>query len=436
MSRILEVLLASLKTFVQIPRSAITQAPQFDKSLIRDQGISNSHLEVGQQLKGTVLPILERLHLEIKNKTKELNKGAVKGSNEVTKARNFTQKHIELLGQHTAAFSSSGGKVDPANDPYILQRGVKYRLSKQVLEENNNRHDLLAVQDSFQQFEGHVIQTFQSALGAFLQCVGGQEDRQKAMYSDIVGTAQQIPVDFEFTSFVKRNNGTLIDPSIPNRSVNTIAFPNENHASTKPLIAGSLERKSRVALKGYDTGYYVVTPSKYLHEFKDDDDYKSDPTPVLSLYLPDCTIGGISGEKFNVKGKDTSKGKVGSALAMTHELSFKAHTSSDAEKWWTVIRDAAGEANISGSLPASPVQSRDVSAQQVPPPTHQDLKQPPPIQTQTQAGVGGTSVPNSAAGVALPASAGTASAGTDVLKSPVGDVKSPTSGVDRAPGQY
>jgi len=55
-----------------------------------------------------------------------LSKGAVKGSKEVDKARNSTQTYIELLGQHSGAFST-GGKVEPANDPYILQRGIKVR---------------------------------------------------------------------------------------------------------------------------------------------------------------------------------------------------------------------------------------------------------------------------------------------------------------------
>ncbi len=148
------------------------------------------------------------------------------------------------------------------------------------------------------------------------------------MYSDMVATTQRIPQDFEFKNFVQRNNSTLIDPSVPQRSVSNIIFPNQDHISTQPLISGSLERKSRAALKGYSTNYYVVTRSKYMHEFKDDDDYRKDPVPELSLYLPDCTIGGISGEKFNIKGKDSSKGKVGSTLAMRYvfsELFFSAN---------------------------------------------------------------------------------------------------------------
>lgn len=391
--------------------------------------------------------------MEIKNKNKELTKGAAKGSKEVDKARNTTQKHIELLGQHSAAFASSGGKVESSNDPYILQRGVNYRLHNQVLEENNNRNDLLAVQDSFMQFEAHVVQTIQQAMSAFLQCVSGQSERQKAMYSDIISTAQKIPPDFEFKRFVHRYNNTLIDPSTPKRSVSNISYPNQNHSSTQPLIAGSLERKSRAALKGYSSSYYVVTPAKYLHEFKDNDDYKKDPIPELSLYLPDCTVGGIEGEKFNIKGKDASKGKVGSKLVMSHEMAFRAKSPADAEKWWTTVREASGQGTGGGSLPPSPVESRNVSGQQAPPQyqetkqtQHQDVSQQAPIATQQPAQLQTQGLPQQGTGyqgASITPGAGTVS-GYDQMNREVDSAGSgyspasgaPKSGVERAPGQY
>ena len=328
--------------------------------------------------------MLARLHTEIKHKSKELSGGAAKGSKAVASARNTTQKHIELLGQHSASYDATGGRVDSANDPYVLQRGVQHRLHKQILEENNNRQDLIAVQNSFQIFESHIIQTIQQALTSFLQIVGAQADRQKAMYSDIVGTAQRIPPDFEWTKFLHRNGDLMIDPSAPKRTLSNIAFPNQNHRSTHPLISGTLERKSRAmgALTGYKTAQYVVTPSKYLHQFEDDDNFRKDPTPELCLYLPDCTIGAVSGEKFNIKGKDVSKGKVGTALAMNHEFAFKAHTPADAEKWWSVIMEASGSGTSSGLVPSpgnSPIESRNVSGHG--PPAYQE-RQAPPLQTQ------------------------------------------------------
>lgn len=141
------------------------------------QGLVNTHLETEKNLKGSVLPILDRLHKEIKNKSKEMSSGASKTAKEVDKARNTTQKHIELLGQQTASFSSHGGKMSANDDPYIVQRGVFHRLGTQVMAENNNKHDLIAVQQNFAQFEAHVIEVIQTTLGSFNQFVGGQAQK-------------------------------------------------------------------------------------------------------------------------------------------------------------------------------------------------------------------------------------------------------------------
>src|SRR5271170_8358036 len=83
----------------------------FENIRSNTQTQANMHLETSKNLTGSVLPILERLHTEIKNKTKELSSGAAKGSKAVDKARNESQKHIELLGQYTAMVDSTGGRV-------------------------------------------------------------------------------------------------------------------------------------------------------------------------------------------------------------------------------------------------------------------------------------------------------------------------------------
>jgi hypothetical protein len=352
------------------------------------QGLANTHLETEKNLKGSVLPILDRLHKEIKNKSKELSSGAVKSAKEVEKTRNTTQKHIELLGQQTANFESSGGKMHASEDPYIVQRGVFHRLGKQVMEENNNRHDLISVQNNFAQFEVHIIEVIQQTMASFNQFVGGQAQKVDQLYADMLGTAQRVPSDFEWSRFVERNGNMLVDPNSPERTIDAINFPNQNHRATKAMIEGTLERKSRnkLSMSGYSSGYYVVTPSKYLHEFKDNDNLRKDPTPELSIYLPDATIGAPNGEKFNIKGKDVSKG-IGSKLSGTSEIAFKAHSASDAQKWFNVIRSVVGHApaNLS-SEPTSPVSPVEKRTQ---PPTYAegsagiaaDEKHPAPLQT-------------------------------------------------------
>ncbi len=297
--------------------------------------------------------MLERLHKEIKNKARELAHGAQKSAKEVDKARNTTQKYIELLGQQTAAFESTGGKLGAGDDPYVVRRGVVHRLNKQILEENNHRNDIIAVQNNFQAFEMHVIQVMQQAMEVFSQFAGGQAERVRALYSDMLGAVQRIPPDFEWKRFVQRSGDVLVNPNEPPRTVEGVAFPNQDHRSTKALIEGSLERRSRNKLSfGYQTAYYVVTPSKFLHEFKDSDDRRKDPTPELSIYLPDAFIGHPNGDRFNIKGKDRSK-SLSSKLVGTSELAFKAHSAADAERWCSIILEAAG-ATHTDSVPGSP----------------------------------------------------------------------------------
>jgi hypothetical protein len=224
------------------------------------EGLANSHLETEKHINGTVLPILERLHKEIKHKAKEIQTGVGKVAKEVEKARNSTQKHIEVLGQQTAGSEAAGHKVHANDDPYITQRGVMHRLHKQIVEENNNRQDLISVQNNFATFEHHIVEVMQQAMASFVQYVGGQAQRKQNMYSDILNTAQRIPPDFEWNGFVHRNQHILIDPKAPPRTIENIQFPNQNHKSTQPLIEGTLERKSRNMLSGgYSTGKVPIT---------------------------------------------------------------------------------------------------------------------------------------------------------------------------------
>jgi hypothetical protein len=172
----------------------------------------------------------------------------------------------------------------------------------------------------------------------------------------MVGTGQRIPLDFEWNGFLKRSEGVLIDPQAPPRSMANVSFPNQGHKATQPILAGSLDRKGKLMRK-FDTSYYVVTPSKFLHQFATDDDIAKDPVPEISLYLPDCVVGGLDGQKFNVKGKDVSKGKLGVSVSLSHEYQFKAHTIPDAQIWHEVLADCAGQVTNEAPIsePSSPV---------------------------------------------------------------------------------
>ncbi|KAM3503861.1 hypothetical protein MY11210_008560 [Beauveria gryllotalpidicola] len=328
----------------------------FENLRANTQAMINTNLETEKSIKGSVVPILERLHKEIKNKAKELESGANSGAREVEKLRNTTQKHIELLGQQTASYNAAGGRLAAADDPYVVYRGVLHRLSNQVLAENNHTNDLISVQNNFEMFEAHIIEVLQEAMAAFIQLSGGQADKIRALYNDMLGTIQCVPKGFEWANFATRYADRLANPDDPARSVDAITFPNMNHAATKPLIEGSLERKSRNKLSfGYSSGYYVVTPARFLHEFKDSDDARQDPKPELSIYLPDAVIGAPSGDKFNIKGKDRSK-TLSSKLTGNSEFAFKAHSAADAQKWFQVVHGVCGATGpAEPNSPVSPI---------------------------------------------------------------------------------
>ncbi|GAB1315751.1 Cytoskeletal signaling protein slm1 [Madurella fahalii] len=412
----------------------------FENMRVNTQALVNTNLETEKNIKGSVLPVVERLHKEIKHKAKELAHGAEKGAKEVEKARNTTQKHIELLGQHTASFEATGGKATPADDPYVIQRGVVHRLSKQVMEENNQHNDLVAVQTNLEAFEKHIVQVIQQAMEAFNSYTGGQALKVQALYCDMLGAAQRIPPDFEWKAFTRRSADVLANPAQPPRSVEGIQFPNMSHPSTKPLIEGSLERKSRNKFSwGYNTAYYVVTPSKFLHEFKDSDNVRQDPVPELSIYLPEAVIGLPNGEKFNVKGKDKSK-HMGGKLAGTSELAFKAHSPAEAMKWFEVIKNVAGATGPAtehspGSEAGNPIDAAAAADGEKPRPV---VAIPAPAQQETGVITGeGTVVsPVATTGTASatisPASAGAAGSGKGSLPGSMDSKGSNGAGVGHA----
>jgi hypothetical protein len=82
--------------------------------------------------------------------------------------------------------------------------------------------------------------------------------------------------------------------------------------------------------------------------------------------LPDCLIGAVDGVKFNVKGKNSSKGVL-SKMSMGHEYHFRAHTPQDAQKWHDVISSVVGQ--TTNELPTSPVSPAGEQAHQTFPPS-------------------------------------------------------------------
>merc|ERR1711939_921387 len=80
----------------------------FENMRQNTQGMVNTHIETEKNLKGSVLPILDRLHKEIKNKSKELSGGAGKSAIPVSRA-NLNQHPTQPI-RLPGSLSVSAGK--------------------------------------------------------------------------------------------------------------------------------------------------------------------------------------------------------------------------------------------------------------------------------------------------------------------------------------
>ncbi|KAK9454185.1 hypothetical protein V1511DRAFT_502979 [Dipodascopsis uninucleata] len=343
------------KTVMDVPKFDAVEQPgehaQTDEDYIgvsgafltlraKSEAMINAANEAEKSLKLSAIPHVERLSHDIKEHYKELKTKGFKGSKDVMAARQQSQKQIELLGQYTSSFGMINFKSDPTKDPYVIHRQAMNKIDDQILKENIRADSLIALQKNLRTFEAHIIGGIQQTFNLLDQTQTAFWDVERECYSSVMTAFGAITTEAEWKNFLDLNKELLIDENAPKRSIDRIYFPNMDHESTLPLIEGVIQRKStRTLSKQYNSGYYVVTPSKYLHQFASMD-YVQSPDPEFSLYLPDCLLGPAysqeSGKfKFKITGKDSLK-----TLTTKHTFEFKTSSYNDLQKWWGVINEA------------------------------------------------------------------------------------------------
>ncbi|ANB15192.1 Slm2p [Sugiyamaella lignohabitans] len=338
-------------------------AEAFQELRSQTELLINKSYEAEQQLRSAVLPQLETLKGDIEKHYKGFKGPGLKGQKEVQIAKQTTQKYVESLGQHVASFGapasiSASSKSDALHDPFVEHRLALNSLQDQVSKENSQVDAIVSVQNNFQSLERHIIQVLQQAASVIEQILKSYSTTNIEGYQLIAEKFNNIPADHEWNQFVSRNSESLIPANAPKRSVEGLTFTNIDHKATVPVIEGILQIKTGKLLKSYSSAYFVVTQSRYLHQFKSQD-YTQDPTPELSLYLPGTVVGHPTSRdsgkfKFEIEGKAASKG-----ISTKHTFTLKTTTYDELIAWHTAIAKAAGTfGGIDGgdvSSPTSPV---------------------------------------------------------------------------------
>lgn len=313
----------------------------------------NKSVETEQSLKQAVLPPLNTIRNDIDKHIKGLKSTGVKQSKEVEKAKSATLQAIESLGTHAASFNIAAGTArhEYRYDPYVLYRQTLHALDDQLAKENAQADALIFTEKNLQSLEAHLIQVLQQATHLFAQSMAAYHSTATEAYLGVAAGFAAVPPETEWNNFYARNIHQLVAYDRPKRQISNIAFNNDTHPATKPVIEGMLSRKEGKLLKSWTPGYYVLTPSHFLLQFASNN-YVQDPSPEFALYMRDAVVSDIvakdSGKyKFTVQGKDGTR-TVG---LTTKTYSFKANSLSEIEEWHRafVAATAAGGSAAAGS---------------------------------------------------------------------------------------
>jgi hypothetical protein len=240
-------------------------------------------------------------------------------------------------------WETHGGSVDAKRDPFVVDLATRKVLRHSLGEEAFLRESTLNLEQSAKELEQQVVASLQRTLGKYNALVSREAAELAIMSQRMEDSLLAGHLSSEWELFRKRqlDEGLLIDSKSSQRSLETLSYQGKDHASTMPICDGWLEKKSTVLPK-YSTSFYIISSSRFLHEFRSND-LRVDTEPTFSLYLPDCELGSTSKEddkahKFVIRGKQIG------GLHSEHNWVFRAKTRQDMLTWYTNLGRAADKA--------------------------------------------------------------------------------------------
>jgi hypothetical protein len=233
--------------------------------------------------------------------------------------------------------------VAAKDDPYVQNVLVAKQLQKQVLEENALQKSIVIMQQSSAHFEEGIIRSIQSTWQTFDEWQSRMSTTVQQTWRVLAESMASLSPDREWIEFAARTDH-LLDPDTPLRNPDTIEYPFKNDASVVAVHVGLLERKKRW-IRSWGEGYFVLTPSGWLHEYASSDP-NTRATPTFSLFLPLCTLGPPSTQrsrshKFHLEGKSDAQASRRSSILPAklggggnHDYVFRARSHEEMMEWW------------------------------------------------------------------------------------------------------
>ncbi|GAA5940901.1 uncharacterized protein JCM15063_000913 [Sporobolomyces koalae] len=312
---------------------------------VRDNNrlLADKHQSFADEIEQTVVRELEGVRSELKSHIAAIEKEASALADSVEHERGVSVKHLTELQSGIDTFENSNVQMLPQKDPYLSHSLVQNQLKKQVHKENDLQAALIRFQQQQASFEEGIAKSIQSACKLYEDARKTHVEELDKIHVTIASALQRVDPKAEWEHYISQESTNLIDPNTPSRSIEAITFPGLDHASTRPLREGYLERKKRFTKK-YTESYYVLTPSGYLHERRSPN--SADTTaPGFSLFLPECSLSAPAkasdkSHKFHVEGNKAVKSSFESKVKNTLRFggkeiayTFRARTHSEMLAW-------------------------------------------------------------------------------------------------------
>ncbi|KAJ3846185.1 hypothetical protein EV368DRAFT_77125 [Lentinula lateritia] len=334
---------------------------------LREEGVRSVAEEYegfGRTIEGSIVRHLEKLRGEVKMHVKNIQNDTGKLATTVSRERELSTSLISALATSISTYKNTPLSLShhPKQDPYISNLAVQRQLRTQVTAENLLQKSIIITQANSAAFEEGIVQAIQGAWATYeewrVRMAANIERHQTAVASAFAA----LDPTLEWVALSARTEH-LLDPDTPLRDPRYIRYPCKDDACVVGVHEGVLSRKRRY-VRRWREARYVLTPAGFLHEFEDGTQEET-PTPVFSLFLPECTLGPPNASdrpgdkdggsyKFYIEvskdGSGTTKGgtsisSVRRSLSLRkgngrgdHAWSFKAKSKEEMMEWWNDIR--------------------------------------------------------------------------------------------------
>ncbi|KAG2173817.1 hypothetical protein INT43_005237 [Umbelopsis isabellina] len=301
---------------------------------------SKFHHDYSMFLDQTVIQGLRSVKREAKTMCKSIRNDDRLKTETLYRYREQAEITQHRLNKYINLVNTAPDHANEKADPYIISCELYIDLQKLVHEENRLHDSMLNLQKEFAIFERQLVDNTRNVLRSFQDYRTDGKILSDHTVHMIMDTFDKLEADCEYKVFSVRRQGELVPENAGYKNPADITFENQHHPLVQPIKTGYLERRTFVT-KNWSEHRYILTPTGYLHEYKNDKDFPTHPD--VSIFIPQTTVTGKNtnmhqGYVFEIRGKNNSaKNKFMKSLERDKTYVLRARNGEDMQVWMDLM---------------------------------------------------------------------------------------------------